>query len=141
MLPHLALTWEILEHEQREPAVDLLLFPGAEGGGAAHRTGYPAQMGPEYGAALEQALASGRFRSVVTLELGPASPFLPEWLAKWDAFGQNYVRAMAEPEAQADYVLAAERAFPESDARVRIFIRRDSSATGSDLARSADPSD
>jgi hypothetical protein len=91
--------------------------------------------------ALKQALSSGRFRSVVTLELGPRSPFLPDWLTKWDAFGQNYVRAMAQPEAQEAYALATERAFPESDARVRIFFRRDSSATGSDLARSADRSD
>jgi hypothetical protein len=105
LLPHLALTWQLLEREQREPAVDLLLFPRLADGNRAYRTGYPAQAGPEYGAALEQALASGRFRSVVTLELGPASPFLPDWLAKWDAFGQNYVRAMTERKDGADYAL------------------------------------
>jgi hypothetical protein len=138
LLPHLALTWELLEREQREPSVDLLSFPR---GGDTYRTGYPAEDGPQYGVALQHALDSGRFRSVVTLELGPRSPFLPDWLAKWDAFGQNYVRAMARPEAQVDYALASERAFPESDATVRIFVRRDPGAPGTDLARSADPSD
>ena len=141
MLPHLALTWEILEHRKREPAVDLLPFPAAGPAGPRYRAGYPPGDGPEYDVALREALASGRFRSVVTLELGPASPFLPQWLAKWDAFGQNYVRAMARPEAQVDYALASERAFPESDATVRIFVRRDAGARGTDLARSADPSD
>lgn len=138
LLPHLALTWELLERQGAEPSVDLLLFPGGPG---PHRTGYPAASGPEYGAALRGALTSGRFRTVVTLEIGPRSPFLPDWLAKWDAFGQNYVHAMAEPEAQVDYVLESERSFPASDVTVRIFARRDPSATGSDLARSADRSD
>jgi hypothetical protein len=141
LLPHLALTWELLERQQREPAVELLLFPRPGAGAAAYRTGYPAENGPEYGAALQRALGSGRFRSVVTLELGPRSPFLPDWLAKWDAFGQNYVRAMAAPESQADYLLASERAFPASDATVRIFVRREAGAGGSDLARSSDRSD
>jgi 4-amino-4-deoxy-L-arabinose transferase-like glycosyltransferase len=140
LLPHLALTWEMLEREQREPAVDLLLFPGP-GSGGVHRTGYPAEMGPQYGATLEKALADGRFRSVVTLELGPASPFLPDWLAKWDAFGQNYVRAMAEREETADYTLASERAFPAGDARVRIYVRRDSPPRSSDLARATGRAD
>jgi hypothetical protein len=141
LLPHLALTWELLEHEQREPSVDLLLFPRAGDASASYRTGYPPADGPQYAVALKQALSSGRFRSVVTLELGPASPFLPEWLAKWDAFGQNYVRAMAQPQAQVDYALESERAFPQSDAKVRIFVRRDPGTTGSDLARSGDRSD
>jgi hypothetical protein len=48
---------------------------------------------------------------------------------------------MAQPEAQTDYALESERAFPESDAKVRIFVRRDAGATGSDLAGSADRSD
>jgi 4-amino-4-deoxy-L-arabinose transferase-like glycosyltransferase len=141
LLPHLALTWQLLEREQREPAVDLLLFPRPGDAEGAYRTGYPAQAGPEYGAALEKALASGRFRSVVTLELGPASPFLPDWLAKWDAFGQNYVRAMTERENTADYTLESERAFPASDAKVRIYVRRDSQPRGSDLARSTGRAD
>ena len=141
MLPHLALTWEILEHQQREPAVDLLLFPGAADGGARYRTGYPPANGPEYTAALQRALSGGRFRSVVTLELGPASPFMPDWLAKWDAFGQNYVHAMTARETPAGYTLESERAFPASDAKVRIYARRDAGATGSDLARSPDRAD
>ena len=97
--------------------------------------------GPEYTAALQRALSSGRFRTVVTLELGPASPFMPDWLAKWDAFGQNYVRAMTERETPADYTLESDRAFPASDAKVRIYARRDAGATGSDLARSPDRAD
>jgi hypothetical protein len=138
LLPHLALTWELIERQAAEPSVDLLLFPDGHG---RYRTGYPAAMGPEYDAVLREALASGRFRSVVTLELGPRSPFLPDWLAKWDAFGQNYVRAMAQAEGQTPYALESQRAFPASDAKVHIFIRRDPTATGSDLARSADRSD
>ena len=136
LLPHLALTWELIERDAAEPRVDLLLFPGGHG---RHRTGYPAAMGPEYAAVLGEALARGGFRSVVTLELGPRSPFLPEWLAKWDAFGQNYVRLMGEE--QGEYVLESERAFPASYAKVRIFVRRDGGSTGSDLARSGDRSD
>jgi len=38
-------------------------------------------------------------------------------------------------------VLESERAFPASDAKVRIFVRRDGGSTGSDLARSGDRSD
>jgi hypothetical protein len=132
LLPHLALTWTLIERQAAEPSVDLLLFPEGHGD---HRAGYPAAMGPQYGAVLREALARGRFRSVVTLELGPRSPFLPAWLAKWDAFGQNYVRSMSEVEAQTAYALESERPFPRSDATVRIFVRRDPSATGSDLAR------
>ncbi|HET6897525.1 MAG TPA: hypothetical protein VFK70_04220 [Vicinamibacteria bacterium] len=140
LLPHFALTWQMLEHAQREPAVELLPFPGAGSGDAAYRTGFPTAMGPQYGAALAKALDGGRFRSVVTLELGPASPFLPDWLAKWDAFGQNYVRAMTESRGGPDYVLASERGFPD-DAKVRIYVRRDGDPAGSDLARSPDRAD
>jgi hypothetical protein len=138
LLPHLALTWELIERQAAEPSVDLLLFPDGPG---RHRTGYPAAMGPQYDAVLRDALASGRFRTVVALELGSRSPFLPDWLAKWDAFGQNYVRLMALPAAQVEYALESERAFPQSDAKVRIFVRRDPGTTGSDLARSGDRSD
>jgi hypothetical protein len=138
LLPHLALTWELIERQAAEPSVDLLLFPDGPG---RHRTGYPAAMGPQYDAVLRDALASGRFRTVVALELGSRSPFLPDWLAKWDAFGQNYVRLMAQPAAQVEYALESERAFPQSDAKVRIFVRRDPGSTGSDLARSGDRSD
>ena len=133
LLPHLALTWELIERQAAEPDVDLLLFP--ENGHGLHRTGYPAAMGPEYDAALRTALASGRYASVVTLALGEGSPFLPDWLAKWDAWGQNYVRMMSRPQTAAPYVLESERAFPASDAQIRIFVRRP------DLARDADRSD
>jgi hypothetical protein len=133
LLPHLALTWELIERQAAEPEVDLLLFP--ENGHGLHRTGYPTAMGPEYDAALRTALASGRYASVVTLALGEGSPFLPDWLAKWDAWGQNYVRMMSQPQTAAPYVLESERAFPASDAQIRIFVRRP------DLARDADRSD
>jgi hypothetical protein len=133
LLPHLALTWELIERQAAEPEVDLLLFP--EDGHGLRRSGYPAAMRPEYDAVLRTALASGRYASVVTLALGERSPFLPDWLAKWDAWGQNYVRVMSQPQTAAPYVLESERAFPASDAQVRIFVRRP------DLARDADRSD
>jgi hypothetical protein len=77
-------------------------------------------MRPEYCAHLREALVGGRYGSVATLELGERSPFLPDWLAKWDAWGQNYVRLMPEQRA---YVLQVEKAFPKSDARIRLYLR------------------
>ncbi len=119
-LPHFALTWEMLERQGSEPVVDLLTFPGEQGWDPRYRRGYPSAWGPDYGPALRQALATGGYRSVVTLALGERSPFRPEWLAKWDAWGQNYVRAMDEEAT--GYVLQSQRSFPESAAVVRIFL-------------------
>jgi hypothetical protein len=123
-LPHLALTWELLERQSAEPDVDLLPFPGGEGWDGRHRSGYPAEMGPEYLRTLRAALAPGRYGSVVTLALGARSPFLPDWLAKWDAWGQNYVRMMSDPQTAEPYLLESEKTFPASDAQIRIFVRR-----------------
>jgi hypothetical protein len=123
-LPHLALTWELLERQSAEPEVDLLPFPGGDGWDGRHRSGYSTEIGPEYGSTLRAALAPRRYGSVVTLALGAHSPFLPNWLAKWDAWGQNYVRMMSDPQAAEPYVLDSERTFPGSDAQVRIFVRR-----------------
>ncbi len=124
LLPHLALTWELLERQSAEPDVDLLPFPGGEGWDTRHRSGYPTEMGPEYVRTLRAALAPGRYGSVVTLALGDRSPFLPDWLAKWDAWGQNYVRMMSDPQTAEPYALDSERIFPASDAHVRVFVRR-----------------
>jgi hypothetical protein len=121
LLPHLALTWELLERDRREREVDLLLFPEDAGWTPRHRTGYPAGMLPEYAPTLHRTLASGRYRCVVTLRLGPHSPFLPDWLSRWDAWAQNYVELM---ENQTTYVVAAESRFPESDATVRVYTKR-----------------
>jgi hypothetical protein len=123
-LPHLALTWELLERQSAEPEVDLLPFPGGEGWDGHHRSGYPTEMGPEYLLTLREALAPGRYGSVVTVALGERSPFLPDWLAKWDAWGQNYVRVMSDPKTAEPYLLESERTFPASDAQIRIFVRR-----------------
>jgi hypothetical protein len=133
-LPHLALTWELLERQGSEPEVDLLLFPGENGWEGSHRSGYPAEMGPEYPRLLREALGPGRYGSVVTLALGERSPFLPDWLAKWDAWGQNYVRAMNDLQAAEPYVLESERTFPAGDAQVRIFMRRPDPAQASGRA-------
>jgi hypothetical protein len=120
LLPHYALTWEMLERRRTEPDVDLLTFPGERGWDPRYRSGYPTAMGPEYGLVLRRALEAGRYRSVVTLALGERSPFRPDFLAKWDSFGQNYVVAMAEQHV--GYRLLSERPFPEGDAVVRIFV-------------------
>lgn len=121
LLPHFALTWELIEREQREPEVELLPFPGGSDWDPRYRAGYPPEAGPEYDVFLQRALASGRYGSVVTLRLGPQSPFRPDWLAKWDAWGQNYVEAAERHVAEEGYVLISERAFPEDDAVVRIL--------------------
>jgi 4-amino-4-deoxy-L-arabinose transferase-like glycosyltransferase len=124
LLPHLALTWELLERQSAEPAVQMLFFPDRGSWAGRHRSGYATEMGPEYDRALRAALDPGRYGSVVTLALGKRSPFLPDWLAKWDAWGQNYVRMMSDPRTAEPYVLDSERAFPASDAQVRIFVLR-----------------
>ena len=121
-LPHYALTWELLERDHREPDVDLLPFPGDSGWDPQFRGGYPTEMRPEYAQLLRQALATRRYGSVVTLGLGDRSPFRPAWLAKWDTWGQNYVRAVDEHAGESGYILRADRAFPGDDAVVRIFV-------------------
>jgi hypothetical protein len=121
-LPHYALTWELLERDHREPDVDLLPFPGESGWDPQYRGGYPTEMRPEYAQLLRQALATRRYGSVVTLTLGDRSPFRPPWLAKWDTWGQNYVRAVDEHAGESGYALRADRAFPGDDAVVRIFV-------------------
>src|SRR4029453_17759506 len=112
-LPQTALAWEILEREDREPDVGLLTFPGETGWDARFRTGYPAEMRPEYASTLRDTLASGRYPVVITLEAAPGSLLLPDWLAKWDAWGQNYVRSM---QAQEAYVLRAQVSLPQTAA-------------------------
>jgi hypothetical protein len=122
LLPHYALTWELLERDGREPEVDLLTFPGDTGWDPRFRQGYPAEMRPEYAQVLRRALATRRYRSVVTLALGEKSPFRPPWLAKWDAWGQNYVSAMGDQAGESGYVLRAERSFPGDEAVVRVYV-------------------
>jgi hypothetical protein len=119
LLPHSALIWELFASEGREPEVELLLFPGEEGWDPRYRSGYPAEMRPEYATLLEAQLAKARY-TVVTFEIGPRSPFMPDWMTRWDAWGQNYVRAM---KAQPGYTVTAERAFADSDTRVRVYTR------------------
>jgi hypothetical protein len=122
LLPHYALTWELVEREGREPEVDLLTFPGDTGWDPRFRQGYPAEMRPEYAERLGEALGSRRYGSVVTLALAESSPFRPPWLAKWDAWGQNYVRAMDEQAGESGYVLQAERSFPADGSVVRAYV-------------------
>jgi len=117
-LPHFALTWELLEHEARERDVELLQYPGERGWDPRFRAGYPAQMTAGFRPALLDALDRGGYAAVVTFRWGPRSAFLPDWLAKWDAWGQNYVVLMQE---QDRYLPVAERAFPDADAMVRVY--------------------
>ena len=119
LLPEMALTWELLERTGRKPDVGLMLFPGEDGWDARYRSGYPVEMRPEYATTLDARLA-GSSATVVAFELGPRSPFLPDWIARWDAWGQNYPKVMR---AQAGYAVAAEKAFPDSDSVVRIYVR------------------
>jgi len=124
LLPHFALTWEILERERREPQVEPLPFPGDRGWEPRFRAGYPAEPRPEYGEVLARALDSSRYGSVVTLALSEGSPFRPAFLARWDAWGQNYVRAAEALAPRHGYVLAAERSFPADGARIGVFVRQ-----------------
>ncbi len=70
--------------------------PVSTAGILATAAGIPARGEPTTALRSGRRLETGRYRSVVTLALGERSPFRPEWLAKWDAWGQNYVRAMDE---------------------------------------------
>jgi hypothetical protein len=117
LLPHIALSWELLERDRREPDVDLMLFPSADGWDARFRSGYPPEMRPEYATLLAARLATTK-AIVVAFELGGHSPFLPDWMARWDAWAQNYPTLM---KTERGYALTAERAFPASDAVVRIY--------------------
>lgn len=136
LLPHFALTWELIEREQREPEIDLLPFPGSSGWDPRYRAGYPPEASPEYDVLLRRALASGRYRSVVSLRLGPRSPFRPDWLAKWDAWGQNYVEAADRQGAQGGYAWILERSFPEDDAVVKILAPAATRPGGDDHPKS-----
>jgi hypothetical protein len=119
LLPEMALTWELMESNGREPDVDLMLFPEAEDRDPRYSTGYPAEMRPAYATTLDARLA-GASDTVVAFELGERSPFLPDWMARWDAWAQNYPKVMR---AQPGYTVVAEKAFPNSDAVVRIYVR------------------
>jgi hypothetical protein len=120
LLPHSALSWQLLERDRRESEVDIMLFPFEEGWDARYRSAYPTDLRPEYATTLAAALDRGS-PSVVAFELGGRSPFLPGWMARWDAWAQNYVTVMKR---QAGYAVAAESAFPSSDAVVRVYVPR-----------------
>lgn len=120
LLPHSALSWQLLERDRRESEVDIMLFPFEEGWDARYRSAYPTDLRPEYATTLAAALDRGS-PSVVAFELGGRSPFLPGWMARWDAWAQNYVTVMKR---QAGYAVAAESAFPDSDAVVRVYVPR-----------------
>lgn len=96
-----------------------MLFPDEDGWDPRYRSGYPPEMRPEYATTLATRL-TGTSATVVAFELGEHSPFLPGWMARWDAWAQNYVKVM---KAQAGYTVAAEKAFPDSDAVVRVHVR------------------
>jgi 4-amino-4-deoxy-L-arabinose transferase-like glycosyltransferase len=118
MLPHLLLEWELTSRlGLRDPVVRLLDFPGGDSW-ENHRRGYPTEMTPHYGVALSQALRDGAFDDVVCLRIAPDSVFSPEFLKRWDAWGQNYVTAMAE---QPGFSVAAQRDFAEDGVLVRIY--------------------
>jgi hypothetical protein len=119
LLPHIALSWELIERDGGEPDVDLMLFPDEAGWDPRYRSGYPSEMRPGYASILDARLIRAP-QSVVAFELGSRSPFLPDWMARWDAWGQNYVTLM---KAQPGYTVTAEKLFPGSDAAVRIYAR------------------
>jgi len=121
LLPHLLVQWELAVRKGVfDATVDNLPFPGEQAWDSRYRLGYPAQMTPDYDQRLEIALGSGGYDRVVTLEIAPDSVFLPDWLKRWDAWGQNYVLAM---ERQTSWQVVAEQAFEASKVRVRIHAR------------------
>jgi 4-amino-4-deoxy-L-arabinose transferase-like glycosyltransferase len=124
-LPHLALSWRLLERDGREPEVDLLPFPDEVEGDRRYRSGYPTEMRSGYDVLLRQALSGGRYARVVALQLGEESPFLPDWQAKWDKWAQNYVARMP---SQAGWDLRSQRVFPGSAASVRVYAPRTSAS-------------
>ena len=78
LLPHLALTWELLEREQREPSVDLLLFPRAGDASASYRTGYPPEDGPPVRRGPEAVRSpAGDSGASSPSSSGPARPSFP----------------------------------------------------------------
>lgn len=116
LLPHLLIQWELVSRTGvQDPVVEWMPFPGPP---AEHRRGYPAELTAVYARELEAALWNGRYDRVVTLEIPPGSPFLPDWMLRWDAWGQNYVALMVRRERPP---LRAERSFPGSDVRVRVY--------------------
>jgi hypothetical protein len=121
-LPHLLLQWELVtRYAAKNAVVDLLPFPGDTGWDPRYRQGYPAEMTPEYDRVLAAALRDPGYDRIVTLAISKNSPFSPDWLWRWDAWGQNYVVAM---ERQRLYAVTADQAFPESGVRVRVYARR-----------------
>ncbi len=121
LLPHLLLRWEVVTRSDvADAAIDTLPFPDSGVSYSRYRRGYPPEMSAAYDQRLAEALRSGNYEKVVTVEFGEDSPLAPDWLRRWDAWAQNYVVAM---ERQTSYRLAAERAFPEQDARVCFYTK------------------
>jgi hypothetical protein len=121
LLPHMALHWEAITRGRGVDEVfDALEFPGAKQWDDRYRRGYPEEMTPEYAPILDRSLRSSTYDRVVTLAIPPGSAFCPDWLRRWDAWGQNFTLLMAR---QSTYRLVADRAFPEADVRVRVYSR------------------
>jgi hypothetical protein len=120
-LPHLLVQWELVTRRgATEAVVDLLTFPGEKAWDPRYRQGYPTEMTADYDRALEAALGPDGYDRIVTLRIPPGSVFMPDWLTRWDAWGQNYVALM---ERQSRYPLIAEQDFPETAVKVRLYAR------------------
>jgi hypothetical protein len=104
-----------------DAVVDNLAFPGEQAWDPRYRLGYPVEMTPDYDVRLKAALDTGGYDRVVTLQIAPDSVFLPDWLRRWDAWGQNYVVAM---EHQPPWRTVTEQPFDESKVRVRLYARQ-----------------
>jgi len=133
---HLALTLgSLIERQAAEPSVDPAAVPGRPTAVTGPDTRWA--MGPEYETVLRD--RAGR-RPVPerrrASSSAPRSPFLPDWLAKVGMpLARNYVSLDVRGRRRGPEVHARIRGvrFPgRATPGVRIFIRRDPSATGSD---------
>ncbi len=118
LLPHSAVAWELLERSGRETRVEPLDYPGQLPWDSRYRQGYPAELTPLFAPSLARALSEMRPDCVVSLELARSSPFLPGWLARWDAWGQNYVQLMLR---QPGFEVGAQWSYPTESATVRVY--------------------
>ena len=121
LLPHSAIEWDLLRRGGHEPRVRPLGYPDERAWDPRYRLGYPSELTPPFTRALERTLSEERPDCVVSLELSRDSPFLPDWLARWDAWGQNYVRLMLR---QPGFEVSAERRCPTEAAVVRVHRPR-----------------
>jgi hypothetical protein len=120
-LPHELVEWETLRwHGAGDPAVGYLDYPGSREDDPRYREGYPVHPSPAFAQVLDGHLRAGEYDRVVSLSVSDDSVLSPPWQKPWDAWSQNYVRAMA---GQTLYPLQAAREFPELEVTARLYVR------------------